>query len=103
MLFLFGLLSLGYFDNLDSFNSYLSRYNKHYNDSEYWYRYHIYDTDLEYIEQRNQNLIYYKLGINNFTDMTRDEFKRQYLNLNIMINQSVISNYNLTNSSVPKV
>ena len=29
MLFLFGLLSLGYFDNLDSFNSYLSKYHKH--------------------------------------------------------------------------
>ena len=35
MLFLLGLFTLGYFENQESFNSYLNKYNKHYNESEY--------------------------------------------------------------------
>ena len=101
MLLLLGVLTLGYFENLDSYNSYLNKYNKHYNESEYWRRYHIYDQNLDYIEERNRNLTSYKLGINNFTDMTRQEFNHIYLNLRINVSQSVISNYNVTNSTNP--
>ena len=42
------------------------------------------------------NLIIYKLGENNFTDMS-DEFNSIYLRYKI--NRSVISNYNITNNS----
>ena len=101
MLLLLGVLTLGYFENQDSYNSYLNKYNKHYNESEYWRRYHIYDRNLDYIEERNRNLTSYKLGINNFTDMTRQEFNDIYLNLRINVNNSIISNYNITNSSNP--
>ena len=52
MLLLSVFLRQGYFENLDSYNSYLNKYNKHYNESEYWRRYHIYDRNLDYIEEK---------------------------------------------------
>ena len=93
--------NLSYFSYLDNFNNYIREYNKHYNESDYWYRYNIYETNMKHINLRNTNLTTYKLGENNFTDMTREEFNHNYLNLKIEVNQSVISNYNLTNSSIP--
>ena len=93
--------NLSYFSYLDNFNNYIREYNKHYNDSDYWYRYNIYETNMKHIIIRNTNLTSYKLGENNFTDMTREEFIHKYLNLKIETNQNVTSNYNLTNSSIP--
>ena len=107
---LFGLFSLmsissniSYFSYLNNFNTYLETYHKHYNDSEYWYRYNIYETNMDYIKERNNNLTSYKLGENNFTDMSTTEFNNIYLRYKMEINQSVISNYNynFTNSSIP--
>ena len=95
-------ININYFNHLDEYNKYLSNYNKDYNDSEYWYRYHIYDKNMDYINLRNQNLTSYKLGENNFTDISLNEFKQNYLNLKISVNQSVISNYNFTNKSIPE-
>ena len=104
-LILFYLMSIGanltYFSYLDNFNNYIHDYNKHYNVSEYWYRYNIYETNMKHINFRNTNLTTYKLGENNFTDMTTTEFNKKYLNLKIEVNQSVISNYNITNNTIP--
>lgn len=93
--------NLSYFSYLDNFNNYIREYNKNYNESEYWYRYNIYETNMEHINLRNSNLTSYKLGENNFTDMTREEFNHKFLNFKIEVNQSVIPNYNLTNSTIP--
>lgn len=103
--FIFSLLSFSanitYFPSLDNFNNYLSYYNKNYNESEYWYRYSIYEKNMDYINRKNTILTSYQLGENNFTDMTNIEFNNIYLNHKININQSVISNYNLSNNSIP--
>jgi cathepsin L len=108
MFSLFGLFSLltisgniSYFTHLDNFNHYLETYDKHYNASEYWYRYHVYDKNMEYITERNMNLTSYKLGENNFTDMSIEEFNNIYLRYKMEVNQSVISNYNIINNSIP--
>ena len=102
---LFSLMSISsnisYFSYLNDFNTYLETYHKNYNDSEYWYRYNIYETNMDYIKERNTNLTSYKLGENNFTDMSTTEFNNIYLRYKMEINQSVISNYNFTNSSIP--
>lgn len=94
-------VNITYFNHLDEYNKYLTKYNKHYNESEYWYRYHIYDKNMEYINLRNQELTSYKLGENNFTDISINEFKQIYLNLKISVNHSRISNYNFINKSIP--
>ena len=108
MLGLIGLISLitissniSYFTHLDNFNHYISNYNKHYNESEYWYRYHVYEKNMDYINQRNMNLTSYKLGENNFSDISIEEFNSIYLRYKMEVNQSVISNYNITNNSIP--
>ena len=45
------------------------------------------------------NLSSYQLGVNNFTDMTFDEFKYKYLNL--QYNNQLYDNYEYKNSSIP--
>ena len=67
-----------------TFSQYLAKYNKHYNNTEYSKRESIYYDNLNYIQKSNSNTTKtYKLGINNFTDMTHDEFSQLYLNLKI--------------------
>jgi len=96
-----GFSSIDYFKYKSNFDNYLEHYNKHYNSSDYWYRYNIYEKNMDYILERNANLSSYKLGENNFTDMSTIEFNSIYLNHKIEINQSIISNYNYTNKSIP--
>ncbi len=92
---------LNYFTEKESFDYYLHKYNKSYNNSEYWYRYNIYEKNVNYINERNLNLTTYKLGINNFTDMTSDEFSSIYLNKVLNTNNVIHSNYNYSNSTIP--
>lgn len=42
-------------------------------------RYRIFKENLQWIEEENQKGHSYKLGINQFTDITDEEFKNQYL------------------------
>ncbi|GLJ21918.1 hypothetical protein SUGI_0410190 [Cryptomeria japonica] len=42
-------------------------------------RFHIFKNNLAYIESHNQKNESYKLGLNNFADLTHDEFKNIYL------------------------
>ena len=95
-------LTLYFGSNSNSeFDAYLDKYNKSYNSSEYMYRLKIFNTNLDYIILSNENTTKtYKLGLNNFTDMTHIEFKKQYLNLNLLplLNKS---NYVYNNVSIP--
>ena len=75
------------FKYIDKFNLYLKEYNKSYNTSEYWKRYYIFQDNFEYIKEHNGKKKTYNLGINNFTDISRDEFKSIYL-------KGLKSNYN---------
>ena len=68
----------------NEFKSYVEKYNKHYNQNEYVKRYNIFSENMDYIKYSNSNTSKtYKLGINNFTDMSRTEFNKKYLNLRI--------------------
>ena len=67
------------FKYVDKFNAYLKEYNKSYNTSEYWKRYYIFETNYDYIQTHNSKNKTYSLGINNFTDVSRDEFRSMYL------------------------
>lgn len=80
-LFVIQLLSSSFKDsNLDRFIEYTKYYNKNYNNTEFMYRYGIFTRNLEKINRFNINRNNtYNLGINNFTDVTNDEFRRLYL------------------------
>ncbi len=93
--------AINYFSEKESFDQYISKYNKSYSSREYWYRYHIYETNLNYIDERNSNITGYRLGINNFTDMTTDEFSTIYLNKLLNTSEVIHSNYNYTNIILP--
>jgi cathepsin L len=66
------------------FEDYVKEYGKIYNNTEYMRRYEIFETNMDYIEQSNKDTRKtYKLGINNFTDISHEEFKKTYLNSKI--------------------
>jgi len=65
---------------LTNFYNYIIDFNKTYDESEYLKREEIYNANLAYINHRNSLDLSYKLGINQFTDMTNEEFNS---NLNI--------------------
>ena len=67
------------FKYVDKFNAYLKEYHKYYNTSEYWKRYYIFENNYDYIQTHNGKNKTYSLGINNFTDVSRDEFRSMYL------------------------
>ena len=61
---------------LIDFSNYIKDYNKTYNASEYEKREEIYNANLAYINHRNSLDLSYKLGINQFTDMTNKELDK---------------------------
>ena len=92
-----------YFTKLDEYNSFIRKFDRNYNSSEYWYRYHIFEKNMDYIGESNKKDKPYKLGVNNFTDMTLGEFKNVYLRLNISANSiSHKSNYRYIHKSIPQ-
>lgn len=86
-LFIFSLLSLVFGnaipnENDSMFNSYvdyLNNYDKHYSENDFWSHYTIYRDNVNYINNHNNKSKSYQLGINKFTDMSRDEFSSTYL------------------------
>ena len=73
--------SMVYTSDIYSFKNYLIMYNKNYNHSEFLNRYQIFKDNIGYINHNNRYRTY-ELGINNFTDLSPDEFKSIYLNNN---------------------
>lgn len=65
----------------DEFEDYIIKYDKTYNNTEYSRRYDIFETNMDYIKKSNKDTTKtYKLGINNFTDISHEEFEKKYLN-----------------------
>eukprot|EP01130_Rhizamoeba_saxonica_P000069 TRINITY_DN10093_c0_g1_i1.p1 TRINITY_DN10093_c0_g1~~TRINITY_DN10093_c0_g1_i1.p1 ORF type:complete len:323 (-),score=77.29 TRINITY_DN10093_c0_g1_i1:38-1006(-) len=63
----------------DSFGAYVSKHNKQYeSEEEYSYRKHVYAANLELIEAHNRKNLGYTLGINQFADLTAQEFGYMY-------------------------
>lgn len=61
------------------------------NSSEGVNRYKIFKNNLKFIEESNAKNLTYKLGVNKFTDVSDEEFRQKYLNLNLNL-ESLNSN-----------
>jgi C1A family cysteine protease len=65
------------------FQKFLNKYNKKYNTvEEYLLRYDVFKKNLN---KFRQNKASYKMGINQFTDLTPTEFRKKYLNLDMKL------------------
>ena len=65
------------------FQKFLIKYNKKYNTiAEYFLRYNVFKKNLK---RFSQNKASYKMGINQFTDLTPTEFRKGYLNLDMKL------------------
>lgn len=63
------------------FKEFISTYNKKYTDDEYNKRFAIFSRNIEFINSHNSenNDSSFKLDVNEFADMTTDEFSSTYL------------------------
>ena len=61
------------------FSDFTQRYNKTYSADEYDLRYDIFRNNLEKIRTHNEKNLSWKLGVNQFADLTADEFRMQFL------------------------
>lgn len=48
------------------------------------HRFQIFKENLEHIHERNQEVTNYWLGLNEFADLSHEEFKHKYLGLNAL-------------------
>ena len=64
----------------DEFLNFTHNYNRTYEGtSEFWYRYNVFADNVDRIKTHNSGNSTYRLGINNFADLTSKEFKTIYL------------------------
>ena len=69
-----------YPNNMREFQNYVIKFNKTYaNHTEYYRHAQTYFSNVEYINTRNLQNLTYTLGINQFTDLTTEEFQDSYL------------------------
>lgn len=59
----------------DIYVQYINEYDKHYDSEEYENRFMVFVKNLEFINKHNCNNVNYRLGVNQFTDKTHDEYK----------------------------
>merc|ERR1712166_878668 len=71
------------------FQDFMQTHNKGYQPHEVLPRYNVFKDNLDMINDHNQNKapeLGYTLAVNQFADMTRNEWRRQYLGYNSMHN-----------------
>ena len=83
-LFLFSLASQNVFGldyrYLNDFNHFIKKYNKEYKtDDEYWSRYSQFESNVQHINMVNSKNLSYSLGINQYADLSFNEFNDLYL------------------------
>jgi len=75
-LLLVGVSATSEIANQRAFASYASKFNKQYaNTEEFFHRFTIFKANLEYINMRNSQNLTFTLGVNQFSDITNDEFR----------------------------
>ena len=79
-------------NSFDSYVRYVKQYDKQYNPSELYHRYSIFKSNINTINNHNSKHLSYTLGLNNFTDWDKDEFRHTYLN---NISRPIKHNYNM--------
>lgn len=74
---MFKLLSIILLNTVSSlrFTEYINKYNKQYSDDEVSTRLYIYKDNLRKIQEHNNQDHSWKMDVNQFTDLTADEFK----------------------------
>lgn len=74
---MFKLLSIILLNTVSSlrFTEYINKYNKQYSDDEVSTRLYIYKENLRKIQEHNSQEHSWKMDVNQFTDLTEDEFK----------------------------
>ncbi|CAI9753333.1 unnamed protein product [Fraxinus pennsylvanica] len=64
------------------FESWIEKHSKNYESiEEKLHRFEIFKDNLKHIDERNKNIHNYWLGLNEFTDLSHEEFKNMYLGL----------------------
>jgi len=69
-------------DYLAEWKKFTSKYEKNYAHDEAYYRYTIFKQTVDYIDHFNKNLAKdrsFSVGINAFSDLTKEEFSKYYL------------------------
>jgi len=76
----FCLLAAGFEDATQSaFLQFVKSYNKNYAVDEFFNKYEVFKANLALINAHNQQKSSWQMGINQFADLTREEFKKVYL------------------------
>ncbi|KAL8144257.1 hypothetical protein V2J09_017289 [Rumex salicifolius] len=71
------------------FESWMERHGKIYHSiEEKLHRFEVFRDNLEHIDETNKKVKSYWLGLNEFSDMTHDEFKSKFLGLNAQLPKS---------------
>ncbi|KAG6779894.1 hypothetical protein NC652_012017 [Populus alba x Populus x berolinensis] len=67
---------------VELFESWISRHGKAYNSlEEKLHRFEVFKENLKHIDQRNKEVTSYWLGLNEFADLSHEEFKSKFLGL----------------------
>ena len=82
----------------EGYKHYTIQYNKNYTQNEYRYRYHIFKTNVNYINREQRS---YHMGLNHFTDMSKMEFRIKYLGHHFNTNRTG-PNMNIYNKNIPQ-
>ncbi|TPP63783.1 Cathepsin L4 [Fasciola gigantica] len=83
-LFILAVLLAGAFaSNDDLWHEWKRKYNKEYNGADNEHRRNVWEKNVKHIQEHNLRhdlgLVTYTLGLNQFTDLTFEEFKAKYL------------------------
>ena len=103
LLIVSGTLLLGLNDS-DEFNLFQVKFNKNYpNETEYHKRISIFKLNLQKIREHNSNFMQnFTLGINQFSDLTSDEFKTNYIGkLDLSLNRYECQSYSSFANNTP--
>ncbi|KAL9358396.1 hypothetical protein Peur_046519 [Populus x canadensis] len=69
---------------IDLFESWISKHGKIYESiEEKWLRFEIFKDNLFHIDETNKKVVNYWLGLNEFSDLSHEEFKNKYLGLKV--------------------
>ncbi|KAG6783552.1 hypothetical protein POTOM_009206 [Populus tomentosa] len=69
---------------IDLFESWISKHGKIYESiEEKWLRFEIFKDNLFHIDETNKKVVNYWLGLNEFADLSLEEFKNKYLGLKV--------------------
>ncbi|KAI8002234.1 Cysteine protease XCP1 [Camellia lanceoleosa] len=69
---------------INLFESWMAKHGKAYKSLEdKLHRFELFKDNLKHIDERNKNIVNYWLGLNEFADLSHEEFKKMYLGLKV--------------------